>query len=350
MKTNELPAKRGVISPYQLFFIFLISRAVVALTFYQAILYNGISPDTLISSVLALGLNVLLCIPSYLCIKQNKSPLETKAGRGLFFVYFIFFAGVNISRFAFFACDKTTHGDSPILFTLLMTAAACYGAYLGIEALGRFSSACAVLSIIVLLLISGLNIKNFHLVNFAPFFVGTRAEILENSLIFCSNSIEPALFLVLADKCSVKPAKPLFSGVVLSYLAILIMLVFCIGVLGTSATLFSFPVYTLFQMTAFKSFSRLDIVYTAFGFFALFEKCACLLYCANCCVKKFSQKNKSTIIFALSLSASLLIFRRFFSEVTNSSRWFYSAVSAFFLVAVPIYFVITRRNKNEEGI
>ena len=350
MKTKtENPAQKGVISPYQLFFIILVSRAVVALTFYQSILFNGISPDSLISSLIAVGINLLLCIPCYLCIKQNKSPLVTKAGRALYSVYFVFIAGVNISRFAFFACDKTAHGDSPLFFAVLMTAAACYAAYLGIEALGRFSVMSAVLSIILLIIVVFLNIKNFHSVNLIPFFVGTKGEILENSILFSANSIEPALFLVLVNKCSQKTAKPLFLGITASYGAIIIMLLFCIGVLGSAASLFSFPVYTLFQMTAFKSFSRLDIVYTAFGFFALFAKCAVIFYCAEQCVNKINSGAKSILLFIASLGASIIVYQRLFSEISNGARWFYSALTVAFLVLIPICFTLFSRRKNEKN-
>ena len=349
-QTNKI-AERGVISPYQLFFIVLVSRAVVALTFYQSILLNGISPDSLISSLIALAINLLLCVPCYLCVKNNKNPLETNTGRLFYLFYFVFIAGVNISRFAFFACDKTTHGDSPLLFAIIMSAAACYGAYLGIEALGRFSSACAVLSVAVLILIVLLNIKNFHPMNFMPFFAGTKADIIKNSFIFSSNSIEPALFLAFGNKCSSKSAKPLFWGIFASYSAIFIMLLFCIGVLGKAATLFSFPVYTLFQMTAFKSFSRLDIVYTAFGFFALFAKCAIILYCCSQCCEKLKSKTKNIVLFLAPLIASILIYRRFYSEITLSARWFYIALSGVFLLALPLGFIIfKRRNENEESI
>ena len=352
MKSNtDIPAKRGVISPYQLFFIFLVSRAVVALTFFQAILINGISPDTLISALLALIINLLLCLPSYFCVKRNQNPLDTKAGRVFYLFYFVFWAGINISRFAFFACDKTSHGDHALVFAVLMCAAACYAAYLGIEALTRFSVLCAMLSIFVLAVISMLNIKSFHLINFIPFYAGTKLDIIQNSLIFSSNSIEPALFFVLGKRCSTKPAKPLFFGIFASYIAIIIMMTFCIGVLGSAVSLFSFPVYTLFQMTAFKSFSRLDIVYTAFGFFALFAKCSVLLYCAGQCVNKLNAKLKSLLLFAATLASSILIYRRFYSEIALSARRFYIAAAAAFLIVLPVLFMIFsgRRSKNESS-
>ena len=349
MKTkNNAPAKRGVISPYQLFFIFLVSRAVVALTFYQAILLNGITPETLISSFLALGINLLLCSPAYLCVKYDKNPVASEIGRIIYLFYFVFFAGVNVSRFAFFACDKTVSGESPLLFVVIMTAAACYGAYLGIEALGRFSVLCAVFSVFLLCLIIFLNFKNFHGYNFMPFFEGERADIFKNSVVFSSNSVEPAIFLLLSKKCSAKSSKPLFFGILASYLAIALMLLFCIGVLGKAATLFSFPVYTLFQMTAFKSFSRLDIVYSAFGFFAVFAKCAVLVYCSSELLPIVKNKAKPFVLFIAVCAVSLLIYRRFFGEIASSARAFYAALSIAFSAVIPLLFLAVSKRKRAD--
>ena len=352
MKSNiESLTERGVISPYQLFFVFLVSRGVVALTFYQSILHNGITPDSIISLILAIAINAVFCIPAYLCVKNNSSPVRFRTGRVIYLLYFVFFSGVNIARFAFFACDKTTHGDSAVLFIILMSAAACYAAFLGIEAIGRFSVICAAVSIILLAVITLLNVKNFHLFNFLPFFVGTKYQTLQNSLVFSSNSVEPALFLFLSKRCKDDSAKPLFFGVFASYFAALIMLVFCIGVLGTATSLFSYPVFTLFQMTAFKSFSRLDIVYTAFGFFALFAKCSVLVYCSSQCVKPMKQKTKAILLFAVTGVVSFLIYKQFYSETIGNARWFYTAVSIAFSFIIPLIFLISKRSKeNEEKI
>ena len=349
MKTkNKATAKRGVISPHQLFFIFLVSRAVVALTFYQAILINGITPDTLISSLLALGINLLICLPAFLCVKYDKNPLDSGLGRIIFLFYFVFFAGVNVSRFAFFACEKTSGGESPLLFILIMTAAACYAAYLGIEALGRFSVLCAVFSVLLLTVIIILNFKNFHGYNFMPFFEGKSTDIFKNSLVFSSNSVEAPLFLLLNKKCSKETSKPLFLGIIASYLAILLMLLFCIGVLGKAATLFSFPVYTLFQMTSFKSFSRLDIVYSAFGFFAFFAKCAVLVYCADELTPIIKQKAKPLASFISVCIASLLIYQRFYSEIAASARLFYAVISIAFTVVIPCLYLVFKKRKKAE--
>ena len=349
MKTrNNAPAKEGIISQYQLFFIFLVFRAVVALTFYQAILIDGITPETLISSLLALLINLLLCFPAFLCVKQNKNPLESEIGRIIYLIYFVFFASLNVSRFAFFACDKTLGGESPLLFIFIMTAAACYGAYLGIEALGRFSALCAVFSILLLIGLLLLNFKNFHVYNFMPFFEGKSADILKNSIVFSSNSVEAPLFLLLSNKCREKNAKPLFLGIIASYSAIFLMLLFCIGVLGRAGVLFSFPVYTLFQMTAFKSFSRLDILYSAFGFFAVFAKCAVLVYCSYELLPALKEKAKPFVLFPAVFALSLLIYQRFFSEIASSARIFYAVISILFTVVIPaVYLIFTKRKKAE---
>ena len=348
MKT--IKAKRGKISPSQLFFIILVSRAVVALTFFQSILNNGITPDVLLSSFLARILNLLICLPAYFCAKNNKNPLDFKVTKAFYLVYFIFFASVNISRFAFFASSETNEGSGSFLFIILMAGAACYAASLGIEAFSRFSVICADISIVLLIIIIVMNIRNFHITNFAPFFINTKYEIFENSVIFTSNSIEPALFLVLWDKTNSDNAKPFFLGIVAAYFAIFIMLLFCIGVLGSAAPLFSYPVFTLFQMTAYKSFSRLDIVYTAFGFFALFAKCAIIIYCATQTVEKYTLKTKSAALFIILSISSVLITQQFFSEIINNAKIFYFTISVIFSIIIPSLVLIFAKRKGENRI
>ena len=349
MNTNS---KRGVISPYQLFFIILASRAVVALTFYQSVLKNGVSPDSLLSSLLALGINLLLCLPAVLCCKKEKSPLKTGAGRIIYFVYYFFFAGINAARFALFANERTVNGAGIMLFIFLMCAAACYAAFLGIEAIGRFSVICAVLSVFLLLIIMLLNIKSFHPSDFLPFFVGSRADIAQNSLIFSSGSIEPALYFILFEKCEKSRAKGLLWGIVASYGAIFLMLLFCVGVLGSAAPLFDYPVFTLFQMTAFGSFSRLDILYTAFGFFALFAKCAVLVYCAAACIKRTSPKAKEAFIFVPLAVLSFFLCRLLSSQSADFSRKLYIYLTLVFCVLIPLLFLLIPkkgRKKNESN-
>ena len=343
-------AKRGKIAPYQLFFIILVSRSVVALTFYQAILINGLSPDIIISALIAFTLNIFICVPSYFCTKSGKNPLDSAVLKWLYFTYFLFFSGVNISRFAYFASEKTFFGNGAVFFIILMASAACYAAYTGIESLGRFCFICAVISIILLIMISLLNVKNFRIENFIPFFVSDKNEILQNALIFASNSIEAPIFLLLYGRTNNPNAKPPFLGICASYASIIIMRLFCISVLGAASALFPYPVYTLFQMTSFKSFSRLDILYTAFGFFALFAKCAVLIYCAAGVTKKFTSKTKCLALFVISSVISLLIYHRFFDEIINGVRRFYLIISIIFCIALPLIFLILPKKRKEEKL
>ena len=341
---NNGISKPERISAPQLFFIFLVSRAVVALTFYQSILKNGISPDTLISALIALAINLLLCIPPVLCCIKEKNPLDTKSGRIIYSLYFLFFAGVNISRFAFFASDKTSAG-SFLLFIIIMAGASCYAAYLSIEAISRFSVICALLSIFILLLLIALNIKNFEFINFIPFFTGGKKTVLENSMVFSSNSIEPALLFALFKKTDKNQNKSLYLGIAASYIAILLMLGFCIGVLGSAAPLFTYPVYTLFQMTAAGSFSRLDILYTAFGFFALFAKCSVIIYVLSRCVKASDFKIGFPLIFVFTSIVSYLLYRLYFSNTLSRAGIFYFALSIVFNALIPIIRLVFRRKK-----
>jgi hypothetical protein len=83
-------AKRGKISPVQLFFILLVSRLVVTLTYIQMVSVGKLSSDLMISIALAYCFTMVSSLPAYICIVKNKNPFDVKWIAIFYAVYFIF--------------------------------------------------------------------------------------------------------------------------------------------------------------------------------------------------------------------------------------------------------------------
>lgn len=347
----EIKAKRGKISAYQLFVILVISRGVVAITFFQSVLNGGVTADSLLSLVFACLFTLLLSVPAYLCVVKYKNPLSSKWASIIYLIYYMFFSAVNISRFAFFASSRISQNSTDIMFIVFFTLAVCYAASLGIESLARASSICGVVSVLVLLAVALLNIKNFEFLNLFPFFINSKNSILENSLVFASNSIEPVMFLSLSRVTNAKKAKPLFLSVIIVYAAIIILILFCVGVLGRGTSLYAYPIFTLFQMTSFKNFSRLDMIHTAFGVFALFLKCSVLIFCASSSFKKFNYTKKCFAISAIVGIVAVFINKLFSTQIVVNSRFIYIWISIIFCIVIPVLFLLfAKKEKGEEII
>ncbi len=95
--------KRGKISPFSLFAMFVVSRVLVVFTVCNVTSLGKYSSDLLISVGIGLALSVILSLPIVYLIKKNKNILEQKWLSVLYGLYFLFLGAVSIGRFSFFA-------------------------------------------------------------------------------------------------------------------------------------------------------------------------------------------------------------------------------------------------------
>lgn len=343
-----IDAKRGKISPKQLFFVIFVSRIVVSLTYIQSVSVGRFDSDVPIAFALSLPLTLLASVPSVLCAKRNKSPLKNRALSLFYIVFFLFFSSLTVSRFAYFATTKMNPDISMTVFALVTFVAVGYGAYLGIESLGRFASFCGALLVLVTAGVLFFNIKNFECVNLFPVLENSVGHILSNTVLFTCNTIEPVVLLSLSDKTNGDCAKPYFSGVSLAYLCMFMLLLFCSGVLGDGADLQPFPIYTLFQTASIGDMSRLDIFHTSFWIFAVFLKTAVLIFCASTAIKKFNHKNKVAVLSVLAFLGSVIIGEVVGTKIVGVSKILSVALFLVFAVVVPVLFLIFERSAHRE--
>lgn len=340
-------AKRGKISPVQLFFILLVSRLVVTLTYVQTVSVGRFSSDLLLSIAFAFLFTMLLSMPVYLCIIKNKNPLSVKWIAVLYALYFVYSAAVNISRFSYFASSRLNPESSMVFFIIIIAAAACYAAAMGIESLGRFGVFCGAVLVIAVLVVAVFNIHNIDVINFYPVFGNSRSEIFENSAVFTANSIEPALLLMLSGRVNGKKAKPLFFGIAAAFATIFLLIFLCIGVMGSAASLQAYPIFTLFQMASIGSFSRLDMFHTAFWVFALFLKCSVLIYAASSAVTKFTHRTKCIAVALITGAAAVIMTEVIGTGMAAFTKILSIATFILFVVAVPFIYLFIGKKKEE---
>lgn len=341
-------AKRGKISPNQLFFIFFVSRLVVSLTYIQAVTVGKFDSDVPIAFALSLLLTFVLSIPAVLCVKRKKLPLSNPVIGVLYLAFFLFFSSLTVSRFSYFATTKMNPESPMIIFAVLAFIAVCYGVYLGLEPLGRFASFCGALLVATIVFVLLFNIKNFSSVNFYPMFQNGFEHIAMNTVLFTCNSIEPVLLLSLSDKTNGDSVKPYFFGISCAYLGVFLLLVFCCGVLGDSADLQSFPIFTLFQTASINDMSRLDIFHTSFWIFAVFLKTAVLLYCASTLFQKGSHKSKVLILSAVAFLCTAFMNEILGTKMAEISKIVTVVMFVLFSFVFPCFALIFGRSDDVE--
>lgn len=340
-------AKRDKVAPISIFFLLYISRIVVSLTSAQSVTTGIMQTDILMSILISMGITLILSIPAIFCYIKHKSPFDIK-WVGLFYsLYFIFLAGVNISRFSYFASTTLNPDAKAWVFSIIIVACACYGAYLGIEGLSRFSAFAFILLAAAILVAVFCNIRNFEVINLYPVIHNDSDKILKNVIYMTSSSSELILFLCLSRKVNGKALKPFLWSIVAAFCTIFILFLFVIGVMGDAASLQAFPLYTLFQLAKVGLLERIDVLHISFWIFGIFIKSVLLIYCSGIAFPLMKNSTKCIISSVLTLILSILLTE--YVSVVTVSPFAYVIPFVIFCVMIPILTLIfKKRNYGDE--
>lgn len=290
-------ATRGKISPLGLFYILFICRIVVSLTSTHSVSKTEINSQALISYILAMLLTVVFSLPAIFCCKKGKNPIDVKCVSKFYYAYFLIVASVSVSRFSYFASTTLNPETQGWLFALIVCTCAFYGAFLGIEALSRFSAFCFVLLSLAVVSVILCNFDTFREINLYPIITFSKFDLIKNAVVYASNTSEIAMFLAIFPKVNGRCARTYIRSVCLSFLTVFILLYFATAVMGKSAVIRNFPFYSFFQISKFGTFERLDVLHISFWIMGVFVKAVTALYCASSCI---SKKPKRSFVFASS--------------------------------------------------
>lgn len=336
------------ISQNQLFALIFVSRVVVCLTFVQAVSVGKFSADLLISFVFSYLLTVLFSIPILICIKKGINPMENMAIKYIYSLYFMLSSALTVSRFSYFATTKMNPQMNMIVFIVLSFVAVCYGAFLGVEAIGRFGSFCGVLLLFATGFVIFCNLDNFNLLNLYPIFENSKIALVENAILFMSNTIEPALLLVLSSHVEKSVVKPYLKGVSLAFLTIFLLLFFTSGVLGDNGNLQAFPLFALFQMASVSEFPRFDMLHTSFWVLGMFLKSAVLIYVSSSFTSKFNHLSRVIVVTSLTFLMSVIINFVLGTKIVIISKYVTVIMFVALIIVVPTIYCFLRRNAVEK--
>ena len=339
-------AKRGKISPFQFFAILTVSRIVVSLTYIQSVTVGIMSFDIALGLIFAAFFTMILSIPAYYCVVKNKNPLDN---RWVALLYFSYFCGVNVSRFAYFAISRL---DTKISMPILCVAIVVLGVYcacLKIEGIARFGSLCAVTLFIAIVGAALLNFNKIEVENFYPLIRNSRFAILNNTLLFTSNSVEPAIIIALGSKVNGNILKPICAAVFTSFSAIVVLVLLAVGIMGHGALLQSFPFFTVFQLAELGSMARLDMLHTCFWALALLVKTAVLIYCGSCCLKAVKRNNACIVSGIIAAAVAVFVIAVVGMAMVEITKIVSRGCFAVFAVLIPLATLMIKRRKKREA-
>lgn len=342
-------SQRNKIAPISIFFLLYISRIVVTLTNIQSVTTGMVNTDMLVSIVIALGLNLLLSLPALWCYKNNKNPFDVKGVNLFYALYFVFLAGVNISRFSYFASTVLNPEASAWVFSVIITVCAGYSSRFGIEGLSRFSAFGFILIVMTIAAGIGFNLKNYDEINLYPVITNSTQSIAENVMYVSSSSVEVVVLLCLGKRVNGSAVKPFVFSVIASFMTAFLLILFVNATMGDAATLQAFPVYTMFQLAKIGLFERLDVLQISFWIFGIFIKAVMLIYCASISIKSGKNNTKCIVVSVLSLAVAFALTE--FSETSTVSPSIFVAPYVVSCVLIPLLTLIfKKKNLGEELI
>lgn len=336
--------KKGKIAPVNLFFLLFVSRAIIGFTVSSAALKSRYSLDLAYSTLIALFLTALVSLPAVLCAVSGKSVMNNRVLKVFYGLYFIFSGAVNISKFAVFSSTELNQNAKIAVLAGFMILACTYAASLGIEAISRFGSMVFVITLIGFAGLIAEGAGDFSYLNLFPVTQNSGESILRNIIFSVCSTNEIVLFIALAPKINGKTTRPFYFSMAASYIVVMLLIAFTVGVLGDTASLSAYPLFEMSQLSKLGSGERLESIFTALWIFAVFLKVTLFLYCAG---ESFSCRKKWVKFTAcgLAMFAVSAVFLYGSALAGNQEIILYPLFAAFAFI-LPLLYLIFGRKRN----
>lgn len=285
------------VSVCQLFIMLYISRMVINVTYSS---YNA-NTSTLrygmLSSVVALVITLVMSVPVFLMYKtsngrtvtDNSYLLFKKWGSIVAIIYGLYFLWVlinTLTQFNIMVTNVLNPTASVFILSLAVVIASMYGAYKGIEALGRASTILFFFIIIALIILLCTLFPQTDYRNIEPVTLQDTGSVTAIALSMISkNSCIPALAILLPfAKGDCKKGIVWWATAVYLSTALLIMII--IAVLGDYIETQIFPVYSITALASLGVTERLDGLFLGVWTAGIFVKISLFMYLLSACVKR----------------------------------------------------------------
>lgn len=285
------------VSVSQLFIMLFISRMVVNVT------YSSYTSDThslrygALSAVISLLATLIMLVPVYLMFKtsngrtvtDNSYLLFKKWGAIIAVIYGLYFLWVlinTLSQFNIMVTNVLNPTASVFILSLAVVVASMYGAYKGIEALGRASTIIFVFIAVALIILLCTLLTKADYLNLEPVTFDNTPEITETVLSMISkNSCIPAMAILLPF-ASGKTKSGAVWWTVAVYISTAVIITLITAVLGDYIETQVFPVYSVTAVASLGVTERLDGLFLGVWTAGMFVKISLFIYLLSACVKR----------------------------------------------------------------
>lgn len=290
-------------------------------------------------------------LPAYFLFRKNmnvslidmiisRSPVLGKFVAGMFILYFFYFTVTTISRLDLFAGTVVFPETDVQLVLVFAIILCCYGAYLGIEPLGRGAVLSTIFVIPAIIFILLTLTDKVDLLNLSPLFYNGVTPVLKTAADSVGQTCEYAILLIILPKIQGKIKKPFMIWLVSQTVLMAILFFFAGSVMGNFTGTQLFPFHTLTSLAQFSMFSRLDALFTSLWIMCAFIKAGLLIY-LQCDLLtqyfgRFSKKQYLITIGFLTSLICLLISQKIQYFLTIDNNTFKVIFTLFVVLIIPV--------------
>lgn len=345
-------------SVFQLFAILFISRMVVNVT------YSSYSADIdslhfgAVATLIALPLTLLMVTPIYLMFKtgagrtvtDNAYDLFKKWGAVIAVVYGLYFLWIlikTLSQFNVMVTNVLNPTASVLVLSIAVVVASMYGAYKGIEALGRATTIIFIFIAVALITLLFTLVPKVDKLNYVPITMANTKDIVSVVMDMLSkNSCIPAMAILLPFVKGKTKATVCWWGVAV-YATTAVFILLITGVLGEYLQTQVFPVYSLTAVASLGVTERLDGLFLGVWTAGMFVKISLYIYLLSACVKRIFGETISRWsilicgILVLIASMGLTITESVFNMVFNNTLLLALTITTG--VVIPLFIAVANR-------
>ena len=361
-----MESSKGKISAFQFFTMLFLTRTLTTVTYLSSYTENIRLSDMLIQPVFRILIGTAIMLPLYFLYKKNidknlldmlssKSKVFARVVAILYVAFFFYFTVVTIARLDLFA-GTVVFPETDLTYILIFAIVlCCYGAFLGLEALGRSSVISIAFVVPALVFIMVTLIKKVDLLNLTPLFYNGVTPVVKVAMDSVGQTVEYAIIATALPRVKGNVKKGFFIWLISQTFLMAVMFFFACAVMGNFASTQLFPFHTLASIAEFSMFSRLDAVFTSVWIMCAFIKAGLLIYLQTDILTMYFGKFKRTtyiiVVGLLTIFANLLISGqiRWFTLVDNSTiKIILTGVTVVLLPMIVLIFCRKERERCEK--
>lgn len=355
-----MESEKGKISTLQFFSLLYLTRVLTTVTYIPSYT-KGLEPtDAVINTLFRLIFGVIIMLPVYFFYRKNTSenifdiarrcsPTLAKAMAVLYAASFLYFTVGTIARLDVFAGTiifPETNVNYLLIFVVILC---CYGAYLGLEAIGRTAVLSLIMVVPAFVFLTAVLSKRVDLLNFSPPFYNGVAPVVKTASAALGRTVEYAMAAVALPSVTGNKKKGYLIWLLAQTFTAAVFLFLVSGVMGKFTDTQLFPFHTLSSVAQFSMFERLDALITGVWILCAFLKIAFLIY-LTVSILKNEFGNKNILIYLLPVGVFLIAVNMYaagaidrFTAIDNSAVKLTVTVTAAFILPL-IILLLTRGN------